>query len=382
MSLFLLTFLSVYGAIHLYVLLKARSALTPGPGLMVMLVCFMTIMILAPIGVRLLERQGLHLVSRLLAYAGYTWMGLLFFFFWLGLCLDGFNLCMRLLDFLPGSSTGRLVWTGKTPFVFLTATTVLLGVWSIIDGWHIRLDRISLQTDKLPPRVNSLSIAQISDIHLGQMVGERRLARIVDLIEKAKPDLIVCSGDLVDAQMDRLDNLSNMLAALRPPYGKFAVTGNHEFYAGIRQSERFLRAAGFTVLRNRDYRVDGYLTIVGVDDPVGRRGSFDNGGGAQKESDLLALLDSRKYTLLLKHRPVVERESVGRFDLQLSGHTHGGQIFPFTLITGLFYENQSGLHDLGRGSLLHVSRGAGIWGPPMRFLAPPHVILIELKRKK
>ena len=382
MTLFLLTFLSVYGGVHLYAFLKARNALIPGVELTIMMVCFMMVMIVAPIGVRLLERQGLHLAGRLLAYVGYTWMGLLFFFFWLGLCLDGFNLCMRLLDFLPGSTTGRLVWAGKKAFMFLILGAVLLGMWSIIDGWHIRLERISIQTNKLPPRLDRLTIAQISDIHLGMMVGERRLARIIGRVREANPDVIVCSGDLVDAQMDRFDNLSNMLAKLRPQLGKFAVTGNHEFYAGIRQSERFLKTAGFTLLRNRSRRLDQLVTIVGVDDPVSTRSQSNKGAVAQKERELLAALNPRTYTLLLKHRPVVEPESVGRFDLQLSGHTHGGQIFPFSLITGLFYERQSGLHNLGQGSLIYISRGAGVWGPPMRFLAPPDVTLFELKRKE
>lgn len=89
-------------------------------------------------------------------------------------------------------------------------------------------------------------------------------------------------------------------------------------------------------------------------------------------------LNPKRFTLILKHRPLVESESLGRFDLQLSGHTHGGQIFPFSLITEIFYDNQSGLATLDKGSLLYVSRGAGTWGPPMRLLAAPHVTVIEL----
>jgi predicted MPP superfamily phosphohydrolase len=171
-----------------------------------------------------------------------------------------------------------------------------------------------------------------------------------------------------------------MLATVDPPLGKFAIAGNHEFYAGIRQSGRFLRAAGFKFLRNEDFELNGLINLVGVDDPAGKRRYPEIGQVGKEEKILLADLDSERFTLLLKHRPTVEIESLGRFDLQLSGHTHGGQIFPFNLITRLFYPRERGLYRLDKESVLYVSRGTGTWGPPMRFLSPPEVTLIELQR--
>jgi predicted MPP superfamily phosphohydrolase len=380
MSLFLLTFLSVYGAIHLYLFIKARSALASGTGASVAMALFLAAMVVAPIAVRLLDRHGMHLAGRYLAYVAYTWMGLLFFFFWLSLCLDAYNLSMKLLALLPGWSAGSLVWKGRNSFIFISLAVLFLGGLSFYSAWQIRLERVVLPTTKLPPQTEQLTIAQISDVHLGPMVGERRLSRIMRILEKVKPDLVVATGDLVDAQMDKLDNLATMLAALNPPMGKFAITGNHEFYAGIRQSGRFLKAAGFKLLRNEDLKLNGFLTIVGVDDPVGKRRYAENGLVGKKEKLLLADSDSERFTLLLKHRPTVDEESLGRFDLQLSGHTHGGQIFPFNLITRLFYPNQRGLHRLDKASVLYVSRGTGTWGPPMRFLSPPEVTLVELQR--
>jgi hypothetical protein len=380
MSLFLLTFISLYGAIHLYLFVKARSAFALGLGASVAMGLFLTAMVVAPIAVRVLDRHGIHLAGRYLAYFAYTWMGLLFFFLCLSLCLDVYNLSMRFLALLPGSSTGSLLWKGRDSFTFIILGVLFLGGLSAYSAWQIRLERVVLQTVKLPAQVEKITIAQISDVHLGPMVGERRLARIVRLLERGKPDLVVATGDLVDAQMDRLNNLADMLTQLNPPLGKFAITGNHEFYAGIRQSESFLRAAGFNLLRNEGLKLDGLLKIVGVDDPAGKRRYPENSVVGKEEKILLADSDSERFTLLLKHRPRIEKESIGRFDLQLSGHTHGGQIFPFNLITRLFYSKQTGLHRLGRGSVLYVSRGTGTWGPPMRFLSPPEVTLIELQR--
>ena len=380
MSLFLLTFLSVYGALHLYLFVKARSAFAPNLWASLAMALFLTAMVVGPIAVRLLDRHGMHLAGRYLAYLTYTWMGLLFFFFWLSLCLDVYNLSMRVLALLPGSSTGSLVWKGRDSFTFIILTVVFLGGLSGYSAWQIRLDRVVLQTMKLPAQVAKLTIAQISDVHLGPMVGERRLARIIRLLERVKPDLVVATGDLVDAQMDRLNNLAAMLATLNPPLGKFAIAGNHEFYAGIRQSGRFLNTAGFNFLRNEVFSLNGLINIVGVDDPAGKRRYPENSVVGKEEKILLKDSDPEKFTLLLKHRPRLEKESIGQFDLQLSGHTHGGQIFPFNLITRLFYSRQRGLHRLDSGSMLYVSRGTGTWGPPMRFLSPPEVTLIELQR--
>jgi predicted MPP superfamily phosphohydrolase len=345
-----------------------------------MMALFLVAMVVAPIAVRLLDRHGLPLAGRYLAYVCYTWMGLIFFFFWISICLDVFNVSMRILALLPGSTTGRLVWTGKTSFMFLTLAVVILGIWSALNAWQIRLDRVVLHTPKLPAGKSTLTIAQISDVHLGLMVGERRMSRIIKLLERAKPDVLICSGDFVDAQMERFDSLAAMLAEVKAPLGKFAVMGNHEFYAGIGQSERFLKDAGFMLLRNQEYSLDDLFRIVGVDDPVGRNRYHQEGAANQSEKDLLARSNSPVFTILLKHRPTLDNESLGHFDLQLSGHTHGGQIFPFNLVVKHFYPKHNGLYRLEKGSTLYVNRGTGTWGPPMRFLSPPEVTLIELQR--
>jgi len=133
------------------------------------------------------------------------------------------------------------------------------------------------------------------------------------------------------------------------------------------------------VLRGEVRDPGGALVIAGVDDPAGR--GFSLKGRADGERELLAGLSRDRFVLLLKHRPIVEEESLGLFDLQLSGHTHRGQIFPFNHIVDLYFPKSSGLHDLGH-SHLYVSRGSGTWGPPIRFLAPPEVTVIEIVNRK
>ncbi len=137
----------------------------------------------------------------------------------------------------------------------------------------------------------------------------------------------------------------------------------------------FTEKAGFRVLRGEALNIAGIITIAGVDDPTGKRDSLFRG---TSERALLSGLPREKFTLLLKHMPVVDENAPGLFDLQLSGHTHKGQIFPFSLITRLFFQTYAGLVQLPNNSRLYVNRGSGTWGPPIRFLSPPEVTVIEL----
>ncbi|MHC1698174.1 MAG: metallophosphoesterase [Geobacteraceae bacterium] len=373
MSLFLLTFFSLYAGMHYYAFRKLNAAF-PLPTLGTFaLVAWMVVMVLAPVLVRYIEREGLETVAVPLAIVGYTWMGFLFL-----LCVT-----LVMVDF------GRLLlWLGGLCFqrdavsfvsarqAFLFAGILSLGVslYGYREAQAVRLEKVVIPTSKLPPSIRSFRIVQISDVHLGLIIREQRLKKIIREIEMAQPDLLVSTGDLVDGQMDGMTSLSAVLGKVHAPFGKIAVTGNHEWYAGIKNSLDFMRQAGFRVLQGELRDVAGILTVAGVDDPAGTR----FGSGKISEEGLLNKAPQGRYVLLLKHRPVVAKQSAGLFDLQLSGHIHKGQIYPFRLVTHLFYPVQTGLSRIFDTCYLYVSRGTGTWGPPIRFLAPPEVTVIEL----
>jgi predicted MPP superfamily phosphohydrolase len=339
----------------------------------IFLILFMGLMVFAPVLVRLSEREGLESVAVPLAYAGYFWMGFLFLFFTTSLLIDAGRLLLRCAGFLPHGyhTIDRPAFLAS---LFVSLVTAIYGCHEALD---IRTEKVVIRTDKLPRSIPRLTIAQISDVHLGLIVREKRLKGIVRAVENAHPDVLVSTGDLVDGQMDGMESLIAELRKLKPAYGKFAVTGNHEFYAGIDSALAFARLSGFSVLRGENREVGEVLSIAGVDDPAGERYGIRGRG----ERDILEKIPRDRYVLLLKHRPVVGKESVGLFDLQLSGHVHKGQIFPFGLLTRLVYPVATGLSQWGASSL-YVSRGTGTWGPPMRFLAPPEVTVIELVKRE
>lgn len=380
MSLFLLTFILIYGGLHAYGLWKLQSAFSPGSRTMLPLVFLAVFLILSPLFTRVSERAGHESTALVLAHIGYPWMGFLFLFFVFSLLLD----LGRFLNYFfpsPGGNPGTWFFLkGPVPFFLAFGAALVVSLHGVLEARHIQIERISIETEKLPPGTPNLKIIQISDVHLGLLVGKRHIQQIVGIVREERPDILISTGDFVDGTLYRLPGLAESIRDLPAPFGKFAVTGNHEVYAGLPESLRFIEKAGFRILRDEAVLLPGLMNIVGIDDPAAHRSEEAMG---KREGTLLPD-NGDLFTLLLKHRPLIRIRSpeAGRFDLQLSGHTHRGQIFPFTLLTALAYPYQSGTYTLAGGSLLHVSRGTGTWGPPMRVLSPPEVTVIELKRPK
>jgi predicted MPP superfamily phosphohydrolase len=379
MMFFLLTFLVIYGGIHWYIFIKIKNAFPLESRGKTALALFMLVMIFAPIIVRILEKAGYEFMARLMAYTGYTWTGLAFLFLSVAILFDFYRVSVYVAGLITGRELSFLIPSHVLIFSVACACAVVALSVGYFEAQNIRTERIVLTTPKIPQSMGRLKIVQISDVHLGLIVRERRLAAILREVERIHPDILVSTGDLIDGQICNMDRLIEMFNAITPPYGKFAVTGNHEFYAGLSEALTCTEKSGFTILRNEGLSIPGVINIVGVDDPTGRR--YEN-RVRTSEGDLLRRYPGEEFTLFLKHQPVVDPGSLGLFDLQLSGHAHKGQIFPFTLLVRLRYPLIAGYFMLPKNSPLYVSRGTGTWGPPMRFMAPPEVTVIEIVHER
>jgi predicted MPP superfamily phosphohydrolase len=374
-NIFFAVFFGLYGLLHFYSFVKLKRALEPGSWPLAGLTLFMILMVLAPLLVRLLERNAWPTLARLLAHVGYVWMGLLFLFVSCALLLDLYRVLMLLLQGAVRVDLSHLMPSPRVNFFAPLILALTVAIFGFFQALNIRTERIVIQTAKIPRDIGRVRIVQISDVHLGLIVRQSRLAKILECVTAAHPDLLVSTGDLVDGQLNELAGLAEQIRQVNTPLGKYAVTGNHEFYAGIGTALKFTQEAGFTVLRGKGLTVSGVLNLAGVDDPAGNR--FGT-GHMISEKALLTDLPRSAFTVLLKHRPIPDDESIGLFDLQLSGHTHKGQIFPFTVLIDLMYPKSAGLLELGAGARLYVSRGSGTWGPPIRFLSAPEVTVIDL----
>jgi predicted MPP superfamily phosphohydrolase len=378
MVLFLITFILIYGGMHLYLLAKVKSAVPLGKGSVVGLIILFAIMILAPIAVRILERHGLDAPARFTAYTGYIWMGVIFIFFVVSLMLDLYRFMIHAGAVTVSVRFSHLNLSPLLAFILSLAVSVGINMYGYVEAKNPRTEMISIESARIPESIGKIRIVQISDVHIGIIVGEKRLEKIVEAIKKAGPDILVSTGDLLDGQINNLFESVKLLRSIETRYGKFAVMGNHEFYAGVHESVDFMKESGFTVLRSEGKTVAGLINIAGIDDPAGRRYGIS---GEVSERQILSQFSREYFTLLLKHQPVVNADAHGLFDLQLSGHTHKGQIFPFSLITSIFFPNIGGYFDLPNQSVLYVNRGTGTWGPPIRFLSPPEITVIDLVHK-
>jgi len=378
MTLFLLIYFSIYGSAHLYAFLKLKKGFSLGFPASLILAIFMILMVVAPIVVRISERHGYDALARGLAYIGFTWMGLLFIFISVSVFFDIYRLLHFMAKMLTRSPLEDFTLSSRNFCTLAILFSFAVVIYGYFEALHIRTEHVTVKTSKIPENIGRVRVVQISDVHLGLMVGKSRLKRILQKVRDARPDILVSTGDLVDGRMDDLEMLTQMFQNTPAQYGKFAVTGNHEFYAGLDRALAFTEKAGFTMLRGEGLTVSDLLNVAGVDDPARKRYVPDR---SASEKALFEKMPGEKFTLFLKHQPVIGSESLGWFDLQLSGHTHKGQIFPFNLFTKFFYPMHTGLSKLNGNALLYTSRGSGTWGPPVRFLSPPEVTVIDITYK-
>ncbi|MFF8030401.1 MULTISPECIES: metallophosphoesterase [unclassified Streptomyces] len=252
--------------------------------------------------------------------------------------------------------------------------TVGYGTYGVLSGPRVK--RITVPLAKLPRAAHGYRIAVVSDIHLGPVLGRGFAQKVVDTVNSTQPDLIAVVGDLVDGSVKDLGPAAAPLAQLTARHGSFFVTGNHEYFSGAEQWVEEVRRLGLRPLEN-DRTELAHFDLAGVNDISGE----DRGQGPDY-AKALGDRDRSRACVLLAHQPVMIHDAVEHgVDLQLSGHTHGGQLWPGNLIAGAVNPTLAGLDRYG-DTQLYVSRGAGAWGPPTRVGAPSDITVIELASRQ
>ncbi|CDF57466.1 metallophosphoesterase [Thermobrachium celere] len=273
----------------------------------------------------------------------------------------------------------------KTPTVlayaniFVAALIILLIIVGTINALNTKVSEYKITTDK---RIaEDLNIVMVSDIHLGTIITERRLNKLVNLINSQSPDIVIFAGDLIDDDIDIFEKrrYGEVLKNIKSKYGVYAVLGNHEYISrDIDKVQRCYSEAGIELLIDDVKEVNG-VYLVGRDDQSSAR---FNGKDRRSIKDLLWDLDNNKFIIVVDHQPknIKEVKEAG-VDLQLSGHTHKGQFFPVNYITGKIYDIDHGIMKNGNFTLV-VSSGYGTWGPPIRIATVSEIVKIRVSKNK
>jgi predicted MPP superfamily phosphohydrolase len=333
-------------------------------------------------------------VERVLVFA-YVVLGLFSFLFVFALARDLVWAFLGGMDLLSGllGQEGRPLWPFILPetgigrqhglrgsSIFVMVLSLFLLVIGMLQALGPpKMKAVAIHLDRLHPDLEGFRIAQLSDIHLGPLKNGRSLARVVHRVNQLSPDLVAITGDLVDGPVKKLGKDAEVLAGLFSP--TFFVNGNHETYWDPRAWTAHLNALGITVLLKepREVRKGGATLQIMGDYGLGAKGRQGRSGAASSVRPTHS--PGADFRLLLAHQPgaAFRAEGMG-FDLQLSGHTHGGQFFPWNLVIDRFQPFAKGLHR-HQGMWVYTSRGTGFWGPPVRLGAPPEITLLTLKRK-
>lgn len=381
---FFTVFLIVLGAIHAYLWLRlVRAPQLPAPWRTVLTIAIVLAGVSVPIVLIFFRGPGAPALTKPLVWAAYIWLGTMFLLFVGSLTADllqaGVWALRRLTDAAPpDGERRRFLARTVAASVALTGGGLAAGSVRAAIG-PVAVRRVEVPLDRLKRQHDGLTIAQLTDLHIGPTIGRAQLQAIVDSTNALGADIVAITGDLVDGSVDELRDAVAPLAELRARHGVFFVTGNHEYFSGAPQWVDEISRLGVRVLRNERIEINHNgetLDLAGVDDASAVR--FGHGHGEDLTRALAERVPGRTVVLLAHQPRTVRRSAAFGVDLQLSGHTHGGQIWPFGALVALQQVFLAGLHRQGDTSV-YVSRGTGYWGPPMRLGAPAEISQLVLR---
>lgn len=371
----MIRFIVIVSMFFLYTCYKAVQLIPDQPEIMVFAAALIFICIAASM---IISRTRPHVFERAW-FKVLVWVGSLFIGFWgtfmiISLPIDlvawGYALIVRGPSFLNST------WTTTIFSIAILMTT--FGFISVLLG--PKIVEVAIPSADLPEALKDLKIVQISDLHIGTTIQTRYVQRVVEKANSLVPDLIVITGDLVDAHTESIRQHLQPLANLKAKYGVFYVTGNHEYYWGIQSLLSELEKVGLTVLLNSNRVINvgsAKLLVAGIPDPAG---SHFHQSHRPHITQARATREKTDFNILLSHRPnhYKDAEDLG-FHLQFAGHTHAGQFFPFSLFIPLAHKYYRGLNRYAK-LWLYVNSGTGYWGPANRFGIASEITLARLVR--
>lgn len=372
---FFSTVITIYGLLSFYIYSKGVQVFPQGtPARLYYKIIFIFLSV-SYIIARVLERVWLSSVSDIFTWIGSFWLAAFFYLLLIVIAIDLVRLVNYIIPVIPESA--KSIEFKKIIFWSSVGLVSLLLLTGFINALIPRIKTLELTIDKKVEGMQEINIAFASDIHLGTLIGPRRTNKLIQRMNKPKPDLILLGGDIVDEDLEPVirNNLGDSLKKLSAPLGVIGITGNHEYIGGVEPAVKYLEEHGVTMIRDSVIKIDNKFYIIGREDRDKRNFAGTNRKDIEK---LMEGLDQSLPIIMLDHQPfeLDKKEELG-VDLTLSGHTHHGQMWPLNYMTKAIYEVSWGYKKKGN-THVYVSSGVGGWGPPVRIGNRPEIVLINI----
>jgi len=370
--------LTIYISVHTYIFMRGWQAL-PASSVLRFLYCVIFIFMgLTYIAGRITENISVCAASDFFIWTGSFWLGLILYLFLFAVFFDIIRLADHFFTLYPPLIRNNYQYVKAAAALFSLTATIIIVAAGHINTLHPRITTVSLHIPKSAGTVNTMNIVLATDIHLGTIISNSRVDTLVHSINSCDPDIVLLGGDIVDEDLKPVieNNMGDMLLKIKSKHGIFAITGNHEYIGGADSACRFMREHGITVLRDEYVLIDKSIILVGREDLSKNRFT------GIKRKTLKTILDGADMNypvICMDHQPFMLDEAAGNgVDLQLSGHTHAGQLWPFNYIVDMIYQVGKGYARIGNTHFF-VSTGFGTWGPPVRTGNRPEIVQIKLK---
>jgi predicted MPP superfamily phosphohydrolase len=368
--------LLIYGAVNFYILKRGLHALSGGGVYRNIFLYLLLFLILCyPIG-RLVEQLMRNSFTDFLVVLGSFYLGIMVYTFLFLILIDLLRLGNLLFHYFPDFVTSNPQKSSSLTVLVLSVVVVLIVMGGHINTLFPRIRQLDITIDKKAHEIEQLNLVVVSDIHLGTVIQNNRLEKIVSIINGLKPDLVLLPGDIVDEDVAPVmeQGMAKTFQKIQSRFGVYAITGNHEYFSGVKEAVNYLEQGKIKVLQDQYLKIEDVLYLIGRKDLMAVRMA----DGRKSLEEIMQNVDRTLPLILMDHQPyglnVAKNNGI---DLQLSGHTHHGQLFPFHYITKMVYELSWGY--LRRGDThYYVSCGVGTWGPPLRTTSMPEIVQIKV----
>ncbi|NWF90191.1 MAG: metallophosphoesterase [Ignavibacteriaceae bacterium] len=380
MAIFFTIFFTVYAAVNYYIFIRGWQALSSASYIKPFYAVIFVVAALSYIAAKFLDGKVPHFLYEALIWIGSFWFAFMLYFFLSIVLVDFLRLLNWKLNFFPQFIMENYAEVKR----YLLAAVVIISCIIILIGYlntrRIAVNSLSIELPRKQSHLQELNTVVLSDLHLSVINDEKWLENIVSKINELNPDVVFIPGDFVDERAEtlKLEKIGGSLSKIKTKYGVFASTGNHEFINGIKGTSKFITDNGINLIRDSFQLIENNFIVAGREDE-----SKKNFTGEQRRSlnEIMNEVDKNYPVILLDHTPFkLEEAEANGVDLQLSGHTHHGQMFPLNFITKMIYEVSWG-YKKKSDTHFYISCGVGTWGPPVRLGSESEIVNLRIKFK-